>query len=149
MSSSRGQGTRADWGWGEPFVQLGPAPTPRNVLHRDGDSLLLSDQHDQPLAAGDAGIKQVPLQHGVMLGEDGDHDCRIFGALTLVNGRRIGRHQGIEFAKAVGDGAAIEAGNQLAGIRVDIVDVADVAIIDLVRPKNRNDRQISQLGGVG
>jgi len=60
-----------------------------------------------------------------MLGEHGDHDRRIFGALALVNGRRIGRHQGIKLAKTVGDGAAIEAGNQLAGKAVDIIRAAE------------------------
>jgi hypothetical protein len=35
-----------------------------------------------------------------MLGHDRDHDGGIFQALALVNGRRVGRHQGVEFAEA-------------------------------------------------
>ena len=31
----------------------------RNVANRDGNGLLLADQHDQLLASGDAGIEQV------------------------------------------------------------------------------------------
>jgi hypothetical protein len=34
----------------------------------------------------------------------------IFRALAFVDGRGIGRHQRIEFAKPVGDGAAVELG---------------------------------------
>ena len=52
----------------QPLAELRPPPPARDVAHRDGDGLLLPDQHDQPLAAGDAGVEQVPLQHGVVLG---------------------------------------------------------------------------------
>ena len=43
----------------QPLAQLRPPPPARNVAHRDGDGLLLSDQHDQPLAACDAGAEKV------------------------------------------------------------------------------------------
>jgi hypothetical protein len=43
-----------------------------------------------------AGVEEVALQHGVVLGQDGDHDGRVFGALALVNRRGICRHQGVE-----------------------------------------------------
>src|SRR5271157_5595511 len=46
--------------------------------------------------------------------------------------RGVGRHQRVEFAKAKSDGAAVETDGQLAGVEVDIVDVADVTIIDLL-----------------
>ena len=87
---------------------------------------------DQPLAARDAGIKQVPLQHGVMLSEHRDDHGGIFRALTFVDGRRIGRHQHVEFPKSVSDGPTIKARNDLACIGVDIVDIADIAIVDLL-----------------
>jgi hypothetical protein len=44
----------------------------------------------------------------------------------------IGRHQGIEFAKAVGDRTPIETGGELAVVRLNILHVADVAVIDLL-----------------
>ena len=44
-----------------------------------------------------------------------------------MDGRGIGRHQHVEFAKSVGDGPTVEARNDLACIGVDVVDIADVA----------------------
>src|SRR5207247_3858710 len=46
--------------------------------------------------------------------------------------RGIGRHQRVEFAEAVGDGAAVETGGEFAGVGIDIVDVADVAVVDVL-----------------
>jgi hypothetical protein len=89
-------------------------------------------QHHQALAACDAGVEQVPLQHGVVLGQHRDDDRGILGPLALVDGRGIGRHQRVEFPKSVGDGTAVEAGGEFAGIGIDIVDVADVAIVDFL-----------------
>jgi hypothetical protein len=74
----------------QPFRQLGPSPSTRDVAYSDGDGLLLPDEYDQPLAARDAGVEKVPLQHGVMLGEHGDDHGWVFRALALVNGRRAG-----------------------------------------------------------
>ena len=56
----------------------------------------------------------------------------IFRALALVDGRGIGRHQHVEFAKSVGDGPAVKAGDDLAGVGIDVVDIADVAVVDLL-----------------
>src|SRR5262249_28768475 len=60
------------WAGAQPPAQLRPSPPARDVAHRDGDGFLLPDQHDQPLAACDAGVEKVPLQHGVMLCEHRD-----------------------------------------------------------------------------
>ncbi len=49
----------------QPLAQLRPPPTARNILHSDRDGLGLADEHDQLLAASDAGVEQVPLQHDV------------------------------------------------------------------------------------
>ena len=49
-----------------------------------------------------------------------------------MNGRGISRHQRVEFAEAVGDGAAVKTGGQFAGVGIDVVDVADVAVVDLL-----------------
>jgi hypothetical protein len=85
-------------------------------------ALLLPRQHNQPLAARDAGIEKIPLEHGVVLRHDRDDYGRIFRALTFVNGRGIGRHEHVELAKTVGDGPAVKAGDDLARIGVDAIN---------------------------
>ncbi len=40
------------------------------------------------------------LQHRVVLGAERDHDGRVLRALALVDGRRVGEHQLIEFPVA-------------------------------------------------
>jgi hypothetical protein len=52
-------------------------------------------------------------QRGVVLRHDRDDRSRIFRALAFVDGRGVGRQQRIEFAESVGDGAAVEFGNNL------------------------------------
>jgi hypothetical protein len=52
--------------------------------------------------------------------------------LALVNGRRVGRHQHVQFAEPISNGPAIEADNDLARGGVNIVDVADITIVDLL-----------------
>jgi hypothetical protein len=87
-----------------------------HVAHGDGDRLLLPDHHHKPLAPGHPGVEQIALEHCGVLRQHGDHDGRVFGALALVNGRRIGRHQGVELDKSVGDRATVEAGDELAAM---------------------------------
>src|ERR1700677_4740326 len=67
-----------------------------------------------------------------MLGEDWDDHGRVFRALTLVDGHGVGGNKRVEFAEAVGHRAPIEAGRQFASLGIDIVDVADVAIVDFL-----------------
>ena len=50
----------------------------RRRPHGDSDGLLLPNQHDKPLAAGDAGLEQITLQHGVVLCHDRNHHGRVF-----------------------------------------------------------------------
>src|SRR6516162_7183812 len=64
-----------------------------------------------------------------MLREDWDDHGGIFRPLALVNGRRVGRHQHIEFTESVFDGSAVEANSNFPRIDVDIVDGADVAVV--------------------
>jgi hypothetical protein len=70
--------------------------------------LPLADEHHQALTARHPRVDQVPLQHRVVLGAERDHYGWVLRALALVNCRRVGQHQLIEFAKAVGEIAAIE-----------------------------------------
>src|SRR4051812_6366849 len=113
----------------QPLIQLRPAAPPRHIAHGYRDGFLLADQHDQPLASGHAGVEQVPLQHDVVLRQYGDDHGGILRSLALVDRRRIGQHQRVEFAKPVGDRATVEAGSQLAGFEIDPIDVADIAVI--------------------
>src|SRR5262245_29393069 len=45
----------------QPLAEFRPPPPSRDVTYRDRDSLLLTDQHDQLLAPGDARIEQIAL----------------------------------------------------------------------------------------
>ena len=87
------------------------------AVGRDGDGFLLADQNDQPLAARDAGIEQITLQHGVVLRHDRGHHRWVFRPLALVDGCSVGRHQGVEFAEAIGDRALVEFGGALNDFR--------------------------------
>ena len=61
----------------EPFVQLRPPASSGYIAHRNCHGLLLAHKDDQPLAAGDASIEQVALQHGVVLRQHRDDHGRI------------------------------------------------------------------------
>jgi cytochrome c len=67
-----------------------------------------------------------------VLGHDGDNDGWIFRTLALVDCGGIGRNQHVEFAKSVGDGSAVEMSDKFSRIRIDIVDVADVTVINVL-----------------
>ena len=67
-----------------------------------------------------------------MLGQNGDDDGRILRTLALVNGCGVCRNQRVKLAEAIGDGAPVEMRGQLAVIGIDIVDIADVAVINLL-----------------
>jgi len=49
-----------------------------------------------------------------------------------VTGRRVGRHHHIEFTESVLDGSAVEANSNVPRIDVDIIDGADVAVVNLL-----------------
>ena len=53
---------------------LGPPPSLAYATDSDTHRTLLTDQDNQPGAASDPRVKQVPLQHGVVLGQDRDDD---------------------------------------------------------------------------
>ena len=56
----------------------------------------MAHQHQQLHAASDAGVHLVPLQHRVVLGEQGDHHGGVFAALALVDRAGVGGHQVVE-----------------------------------------------------
>jgi hypothetical protein len=67
-----------------------------------------------------------------MLSEHRDDDSGEFGALTLMDCSGVGRHQRVEFAKPVGDGASVESGGEFAIVGIDVFNVANVAVVDLL-----------------
>src|SRR5262249_35398882 len=67
-----------------------------------------------------------------MLSEHWDDYSGIFRSLAFVNGRRVGRHHHIEFTESVFDGSAVEANSYFPSIGVDIVNGADVAVVNLL-----------------
>jgi hypothetical protein len=53
----------------------------------------LPEKQDKPLSAREAGVEKVALKHGVMLRRDRQDHGRIFGALRLMNGGRVGEDE--------------------------------------------------------
>jgi hypothetical protein len=54
-----------------------------------------------------------------------------------MDGRRVGGHQGVELAKAIGDRTPIETRGEFTVVRLNILHVADVAVLDLFdRPRS-------------
>jgi hypothetical protein len=49
-----------------------------------------------------------------------------------VDGRGVSRHQRVEFAKRISDRAAVEAGYKLPVVEIDLINVSDVAVVDLL-----------------
>ena len=61
----------------------------------------LAEQDDEALASGDACVKKVPVEHGIMLRRDrNDHDG-IFRSLRFMDRGRIGEGDLIQFAESV------------------------------------------------
>jgi hypothetical protein len=48
---------------------------------------------------------------------------------SVRSGRRVGRHQHVQFAEPISDGPAIEDHDDLARVGVNILDVADITIV--------------------
>src|ERR1700719_244470 len=67
-----------------------------------------------------------------MLTKHRDDYCGIFRSLALVNCRRVGWYQHIKLPKPVGYRSAVKAHGELCNVRVNIIDVADVAVVDFL-----------------
>src|SRR5271166_701145 len=116
----------------EPLAELRPASPARSVADGDGDRFLLADQNDEAFASGDARVEKVALQHRVVLRENRDDHGGIFGPLALADSRGVGRNQNVELAESVSDCPPVEAHRDFAGLRVDVADIANVAVVDLL-----------------
>src|ERR1700680_63090 len=115
----------------QPFTKLRPAPPARDVLDGDRHRFLLPEQDDEPLAAGDTGVKQIALQHHIVLCRDRNDDSGKFRALRFMNRRRVSEDDLVEFTERIGDRPAVESDRHLAEFEIDGSDVADVAVVDL------------------
>ena len=62
-------------------------------------AFFLADQDDEALLAGDAGVKEIALQHRVVLREDRNDHSGILGPLALVDGRGVGGDENVELAE--------------------------------------------------
>src|SRR5437868_549376 len=116
----------------QPLPQLRPPPPRPASLDRNSERLPLPDQHDEALAACHPRVDQVPLQHRVVLRRQRDDHSRVFRALALVDGRRIGQHQLIQLTKAVSDVTAVEIDAKLPFLHVDARHDAEIAVVDVV-----------------
>src|SRR5205807_8717057 len=61
-----------------------------------------------------------------------DYHRAIFGSLALVNGCRVRRHQHVQLAESISEGPAIEGHSDLARVGFNILDVADITVVDLL-----------------
>ena len=74
-------------------------------LHRQGQRLAAADENYQLLAACDARVQQVALEHQEVLRVQWDHHGRVFAALAAVDRNGIGERQLVELAEFVDDPA--------------------------------------------
>jgi hypothetical protein len=103
----------------------------RDVLDGDRHRFLLPEQDDELLAAGDPGVKQIALQHHIVLCRDGNDDSGKFRALRFMVRRRVSEDDPVEFTERIGDRPSVESDRHLAEFEIDGFDVADVAVVDL------------------
>src|SRR5690606_611614 len=93
-----------------------------------GEGLGVAYDDDEPFGAGDGGVKDVTLEHEVMLAHEGQHYSGVFAALRFVDGDGVGEGELVEFVVGIEDGAVLELDMDLAGLLVQIGDDADVAV---------------------
>src|SRR5260370_9207740 len=72
------------------------------------------------------------MQSGIMLSHEWNYRGRVFRALALVDGRRIGRDKCVKFTESIGHGTTIETRGEFTGVGIDSVDIADVAVVDVL-----------------
>lgn len=80
----------------------------------DGPRLALPHDDDEALTPRDSRIDEISGEHRVVLRRQRDHHGEVFRTLRLVDRRRIGGNERIEFAEGVFDLSAIEVGDQNA-----------------------------------
>ena len=85
--------------YGQPLPELRPPLASAAAAHRDRHHPALPDDDHQTFAPGDGCVDEIARQRGVMLGRERDNDGGLFRALRLMDRRRIGGNDSVEFAK--------------------------------------------------
>ena len=71
------------------------------IPDRDGNGTFAANQYHQPLGPGYRCVKEITLQHDVVLRKQRHDHGGIFGALRLVYRDGIGQHQVVEITQLV------------------------------------------------
>ena len=114
------------------------------LVHRDvkPDNIILADDDPGRPILLDFGLSfrkgsdiDFETEHGQEVGNRfsaGSAPGSLLRALALVDGRGIGRHQGVQPAEAVHQIASLEPCGKLAGLGVNVGDKAEVAVVNLL-----------------
>ena len=90
------------------FGQIRQTPDGPEGAYRNGQRLWLANEHHQLLAPGDASVKQIALQHQVVLCRQRDDHSWILRALAFMHRRCIGECHFIELPQIVSHRFAIK-----------------------------------------
>jgi hypothetical protein len=88
----------------------------------------LADDDTDFLGTGDSSVDKVALEHDVVGKVDGDDDDGIFAALTLVDGRGVGKAEFIKLCRFVFHLLTVEADGERTVFHVDGGDESDVTV---------------------
>lgn len=89
-----------------------------------------AEEDDEGLRAGDGGVEEVPLEHDVMAGHEGQEDDGVFAALALVDAHGVGEGELADLRALVVDGRLSETDGEVVGL--ELADVADVAVENML-----------------
>ncbi len=78
------------------------------VAHRKADGLFGADEYHKPLAAGDAGVEQVAVEHLEMAHVDRDDHAGALAALIFVDRDGVGEDEIIDLRELVLDALIIK-----------------------------------------
>ena len=92
----------------------------------------LADDDTDFLGTGDSSVDEIALEHDVVGEVNGDDDDGIFAALTLVDGRGIGKAELVKLCRFVFHLLTVEADGERAVFHIDCVDESDVTVEHLL-----------------
>ena len=116
---------------GQAVAKQGGAAQVAGVAHRALERLGLGQQDDQPPGAGDGGVEQVAAQHATVLAQQRQHHGRVFRALRLVDGDRVGDGQLVQLVGGIGQPAPVDGDLERLARGSMRGDPADIAVVDL------------------
>ena len=98
------------------------------LLNRDRQRFSRTHDYHQFFTTSNGRIQQVPLQHHVMLGMQGDNHGLVFRPLRLVNAARVCEGQLVDLAEFVWDDLAIKVNPEFLFHGVDQSDSTNVPV---------------------